>query len=501
MNVALARTPRLRFDTIPSTFAPYALLALYASVLRLVLDHLRPGAAYFPDSWDYVVVPQEGYAPNAMHSPVVGWIWRMGTFNHLSEAHVLVLQGVFGVACTLLLYRLINRVLEPLPATLIAAAFCSIPSVLLVERTMLTESTAMLALLLALVATERSVTCRTKRAATVWLLTGAFFFGVQASIRPAFQIFAGLATIAVIATFILRRSDGRVLHRLSKGLPIAIGAGALAALPLLPLVTAYNDVYGTFTTSPAQGAVMASRFGPLLSCAAPRSDTALAKEAIAEACHETFTDPPGITTRIIWDPGAMSTALTTQADFKTTTGELSNAATAAIEHHPGAAIAQVLHGISWQLFHSPYNSLNQYWSGRGWSKGAAAAAFPNATAWFGVHEAPYSSAIPFGGAVASTLRIPQLVLYLAAILGLMNLVKNLARRKFRPTFAQPSLWLVGSLCVVLIAANVFSVAVGALPGFRYWTVLLPAIIFLVALGLPAALKRPIGQSRGRAATR
>jgi hypothetical protein len=160
----------------------------------------------------------------------------------------------------------------------------------------------------------------------------------------------------------------------------------------------------------------------------------------------------------------------------------------------------VLHGISWQLFHSPFNSLDQYWSGHGWKTGPAAAAFPNATTWFGIHEDPYSKAIPFGGAVAHTLRLPQLVLYLAAILGLFTLVKNLARRKFRATFAQPSLWLIGSLCGVLIAANVFSVAIGALPGFRYWTVLLPANIFLMALGLPAVLKRPVSQSRGRAAT-
>lgn len=499
--MAPARTSRLRIAAVPPTFVPYAVLTVYATVLRLVLDHLRPGAVYFPDSWDYVVVPQEGYAPNAMHSPVVGWIWRMGTFNHLTEAHVLILQGIFGVASTLLLYRLLNRVLMPLLATCIAAVFCSIPSVLFIERTMLTESTAMLALLLALVATERSVTCRTKRAATVWLLIATFFFGVQASVRPAFQVFAGLVTIAVVATFIFRRGEGRYLHRLTRGLPLAIGAGALAALPLLPLVTAYDDAYGTLTTSPAQGAVMASRFGPLLSCATPATDTALAKAAIHEACHETFTDPPGITTRIIWDPGAMSTALTTRTDFKKTAAELSSAATDAIEHHPGAALSQVLHGMSWQLFHAPFNSLDQYWSGRGWTSGAAEAAFPNATTWFGAHEGRYSTSIPLGGVVARTLRVPQVLLYLAAAIGLINLLKNLVRRKFRPTFAQPSLWLLGSLCVVLIAANVFTVAVGSLPGFRYWTVLLPAIIFLVALGLPAALKRPVGQPRGRAAVR
>lgn len=486
------RAARFSSLALPGALVPYLVLTVYATVLRVALDVAHPGAAYFPDSWDYVVVPQEGYAPNVMHSPVVGWIWRIGTFNHLSERHVLILQGIFGVACTLLLYRLVSRILKPWVAVVVAGLFCSVPSVLFVERTMLTESTTMLALLLALVAAERSVTCQTKRAATVWLLVATFFFGVQAAVRPAFQIFAAIGTVATIATFTLRRGQGSVLAKVKAHVPLVLGAGALAALPLLLLATAYNGVYGTFTTSPAEGAVMASRFGPLLSCTAPATDTELAKAALVEACHLHFADPPGITTRIIWDPGPMSTVLTTEQNFTKTTGELASAARAAILSHPLEAVDQVLHGISWQLFHRPFNSLNQYWTGRGWSTGAALRAFTSANQWFSPHEGKFSTEVPLAGAVAATLQLPHEVLYLAGILGLLSLVGPLRRRQVRPTFAQPSRWLIGSLCVVLIAANVFTVAVGALPGFRYWTMLLPAIVILAALGAPSALKRRVG---------
>ena len=123
-----AQTVKRKFDLRPlfnnnTEHINYIYLGIYSVALRIFIDILRPGAVYFPDSYDYVYSSEHFFSPSALHPPTVGWIWRIGTLGFLNERNVLIFQGVLGVISVLLLYQLLIQILKKTPSLVISIIY------------------------------------------------------------------------------------------------------------------------------------------------------------------------------------------------------------------------------------------------------------------------------------------------------------------------------------------------------------------------------------------
>jgi len=100
------------------------IVAFIAILIRLILYTIfKNPKYYYPDSWDYVVVPSQPGPPSSFHPPTVWYFWKLITLNSPNESHVLVAQAVLGVFGTLLLYKSFTSICSRPTANLMIAGY------------------------------------------------------------------------------------------------------------------------------------------------------------------------------------------------------------------------------------------------------------------------------------------------------------------------------------------------------------------------------------------
>ena len=475
----------------PTSLWTFFLVGLIASSVRILSAMLWPGAVYFSDSWDYVVKALTNQVPSPMHSPMISKIWLVGTLGHLTEANVLFLQGLMGVLSALLLYFLLRKIVADLPAAVVSLVITSLPIILFTERTLMTETTVQLTILIGLCATY--LLCTKKGWLQIGaLVTTAFSWGLLASLRPSFDLTSVVLMLGVALLFIFLQPAHSNWMKFKQAYLSLLLALVVALVPVGLLTYKYQRDLHVLSPSPASGLVLASRFAPLLSCDVPAGDLPAVRDALHELCHLHLAGAPGVTVQTLWAGGAVSRALYNYPELSMASAQMQAAATTALLNHPFAAIKLVTDSLIYQLKDPPLNALSEYWTGQGWQSPSARAAFVHRAAWFGSDTATRSSTLPFHLFVSGTLRIPQLMADSALLLGLVALGARYRVRKQSKRSPVPlGLRAIGWFSAAVVAGGVASVAIGSEPGFRYWTILIPSLAVLICLGLPRRWKRAL----------
>ena|GEM_PF-693110 len=472
-------------------FGAFFLVGLIASLVRILSAIVSPGAVYFSDSWDYFVRALTHQVPSPMHSPMISKIWLVGTLGHLTEANVLFLQGIMGVLSALLLYFLLRKILTDLPAAVVSLVITSLPIILFTERTLMTETTVQLTILIGLCTTY--LLCTKKGWPQIGaLVTTAFAWGLLASLRPSFDLTSLVLMLGVALLFVFLQPGHSTWMKFKQAYLSLLLALVVALVPVGLITYKYHRDLHVASPSPASGLVLASRFAPLLSCNVPAGDLPEVRDAIHELCHLHLAGAPGVTVQTLWTGGALSRVLYNSPELSVASAQLQAAATSALLNHPLAAVKMVSDSLIYQLRAPPLNALSEYWTGQGWQSPPARAAFGNRAAWFGSDTGIQSSTLPFHLFVSGTLRIPQLMADSALLLGLVALgTRYRARRGPKRSPVPLSLRVLGWFSAVIVAGGMVSVAIGSEPGFRYWTILIPSLTVLLCLGLPRRWKRAV----------
>ena len=215
-------------------------------------------------------------------------------------------------------------------------------------------------------------------------------------------------------------------------------------LPSVPIVTDYHNWYGIWTADPIEGALLTFDWAPLVSCTTPPAATDATRAVVHLACVHKKFEYPGSLLDLVYLPSVQSTihlAPDGKQRFAKTERQLLGIAQRAIESHPVAFSREIARGVYWQLFRPPSNSLFRYTNA--WTSGSASSIFTEADlpSFLNYHEwfsgsVVRSNSSPAPGlrrAVSATLRLPQLLLWLAIIGGVWRSTVWLfvSRRKTR----------------------------------------------------------------------
>ena len=523
---ALRRSPGLRSSRNTKASSPLRLLkksvgssqsdlTFYIAVLflaagtRSLLAIFEPGSFYFPDSWCYIIV-----SPNAPcssgHSPAVTWFWRIGTFGNLTEHSVLLLESVLGVMSALLLFRALRLLSTAKWAMIGACLFAIFPLELFFERAFMAESTETFFVCLFLVTAAESFRSITLVRMAAFSIAASASLGIAAALHDEFLVPALIVWIFMIILQV--RQGSRTGAAMTRKLSL-VGAATLSlvilVLPSVPIVTDYHNWYGIWTADPIEGALLTFDWAPLVSCTTPPAATDATRAVVHLACAHKKFEYPGSLLNQVYLPSVQSTIHLTpdgKHRFAKTEQQLLGIAQRAIESHPVAFSREIARGVYWQLFRPPSDSLSRYTNA--WTSGSASSIFTEADLpsflnyheWFSgsVARSNSSPAPGLSRAVSATLRLPQLLLWLAIIGGVWRSIAwLLVSRQKRGRDARDSrqqrshipkafssrvcLGLLGSM---LISTSMFAVAFSSVPGFRYWVPLVPCIIMLLILVVP-----------------
>jgi hypothetical protein len=195
--------------------------------------------------------------------------------------------------------------------------------------------------------------------------------------------------------------------------------------------------------------------------------------AVAEVCHEHFTNPGFV--RAEWVPGALRTATFQRHDFAQTQAQLSAIGEAAVLAHPFAALAQVANTVRWELFEHPLSDLAGDSDGSGWFN-----RFLVARRWFSVTQRAPGVGEGLKSLNAATLALPRVLLWFATLAGL---VRGWRRRRLWPRGRWSTSTSAGWLAGVTVGASVVATAIGGPPEWSYWLPLVPLLAVLVGLAL------------------
>lgn len=444
---------------------------------RVRMEHLRPGFIYFADTWDYVNVAHDPLqAPDPFHSPFIETLWRYGTNHHFTEVAVGQLQQNAGVVIAIAMYVALRGVAVRWVAFPLAIYLAVSPLEMFSERVFLTECGTTFFIVLGLAASARMIKPAPLKHSPWWLFVAALSFGMAAAVRPAVQLFA-VAAIGYLGLqyFWRYRRQWRRWQTYRQIVLVAPLVVVLTAWPLWALQDRYHSYYGTSSPTPAQGVVLLTRWGQLVPCSVADHHKGMVKAAILQVCEKPFGEVPGISTNALWRPGAINDVLNDPATLRRNSKTLGRVTQKEIRKYPGEVLGEIVRSIEWQLTKAPIEPATLYHNGYRWFNPNVIKHFPGHSAWFQGERHRSSAPVVFLSDVERTIRLPQILFWSACALGVLRLLAWLIWRRGR--------WALNHVVVVavlLLGTGVLSVALGSIPGFRYWIPLQPGIVLVLA---------------------
>ena len=463
---------RIRWD-----LALGAVVGIWSWWWRTRLTTSRPGYVYFSDTWDYVnIAHDKTQPPDPFHSPFIETLWRYGTNHHFNEVAIAHLQQMAGVVISVAMYVALRGVAVRWVAFPLAIGLSISPLQLFSERAFLTECGTTLFVVLGLAAAARMLKPAPLKHSPWWLFVAALSFGTAAAVRPALQLFAVAAVGYLSLQYVWRyRRDWRRWQTYRQIVFVAPLMLILTALPMWNLQNRYHHYYGTSSPTPAQGVVLLTRWGHLVPCSVADNHKGLVRQAIRQVCEQPFGELPGSTTNALWQPGAVNLILREPTTLRRNSKTLARITQMEIRKQPAAVLSEIKRSVVWQLTKPPVEPQALYHNGYRWFNKYVERKFPHHLQWFGGQTSRLRGTVPFLAQIEKTILLPQILLWLAVGLAVIRGITWLIWRRARWAWNH-----MIALAILLIGTGLLSVALGSIPGFRYWIPLQPGILILLA---------------------
>lgn len=479
------RPQRLNIAVVSGLF-----VGLWAASWRLLYFVLDGHTGfYFPDSWHYVVLPSNGGKHDALHGPMVYWLWDIAIPGDPAEWSVVLLQNTLGVfACVVLLFALREVVSNPL-ALACALVFGAFPLTIFFDRTLLTESVAtFLAALLLLLALR----LRHERHVLIDLTLSSLFglaAGVLLAVRPATRFSVPIYIVLALALLIGREAakSGSSAKRITKVCVTGTAVVCFALLAPLVLMKENEDQFGTFSLTPASGTVEISAWGWRIPCFGFGDYTATAQSVLLQLCE-------GDQSNQLWSDGPLHDSLKLDRDFADprrefaeSQRELSHEARKSLLSDPLFAAREALRNIRVHMF-DPRLDLHQYHNGSEYFSEDIVRRFHDHMSWFGGD--PTRKPIRGTPLIMQALRKTATLPGIAALLLVLTFVANTVVTLVRAVKGNRGWWawnwdtdplasvrtILAASCIGIVLAGEVAVGLSPWPIFRYWAPLMPAIV-------------------------
>lgn len=472
-----------------------------ASAARALVAAAFPATPYSGDSW--CLLDLGGAPPCASHAPAIAWIWRAGTLGSMTESHVLLLQAVLGVVATLLLFGLALRLMRRRLAVLVALAFSLLPVELFFERSFMTEAIATLLFIAALLLGLGACSARSLARSVSALGASSLLLGLATTVHAS----VGLVAAGLLATLLALVAQKRMAEGarpLAAALLVPVAAVGMLA-PAIPTMLRFKDVYGMATTQAMSGTYLAARWAPLLDCPAPAGSLPPVVDFYAVACkHHDYGDPPGLVTKLMWDPtlGFLRSPppADKRAEFAAAQRQLRSAAIAGMLSHPLAFAGALGDALVVETFEPPTTrALHVYATAAPALRAARQAGGTQAAAieaWLGGAEPSSEPPSPdLRSLVRATNQLVQVLLWAVMAGAAARLALTWRRRRQagarlieRGWWRRPASERVvaGLASAVVVSGTLLSWALGSWSIFRMWEPMAPFVLLLLGLCWPAA---------------
>lgn len=472
-------------------------LVVWWAVTRWIASAASQGHVfYFPDSWNYVVLPSQGDV-HPFHGDLIYRLWDVVLAGAPTEVGVLRLQQLAGLVATLAVWWLLRQLVAAPVAYGAALVFAAQPLVVFFERTILTETVALVLVTTILLALgQLNQAARSPSWGLVaWVALLGAATGLLVALRPASRLAAVVPLIVAVALLAVGALRSRTP---AARIRIAIGVVVLAAsvLPAPLNVRQRNEqAFGAASLTPAGGTAVLAWWGWRLECPTGGGYTPEAQRALEATCEQ-----PEPTRQLMWVEPAVNASMEPHDGFGETQAQLSAAARRSMLNSPlytgRRFVAKAAeHAVA------PVVNLERYNAGEYWMSRSDEELFPSASDWFGTADPEGWEAEPgIFRLVRQSARLPGLLSFLASVVAAgvaVRWLRRTPRAEWRQAALEPSpraVLLVAALGMVV--GNEAVVALGGVPIFRYWVPMLPAIAVAVAISLDYALGRSAPQSTG-----
>jgi hypothetical protein len=480
----------------------YALLAFVFLVARSYF-HNGITAWYFPDSWDYIVVPESGGA-DALHSPWIYQIWKFLTFGSFTEKNVVNLQIFIGLLTILLAFNVVKFLSSRLVALMASLFLAILPTQIFFERVLLTETfvnfficTYLFFLLLGHYTKSRAVLVASLTLALASL-------GQLIALKPSWLLPGSILLVFTLGDYsrsYVRESQHIGMNHSKQFYFLGILVAILSVtIPLYKLSTIYESQFGFKSLSPAQGSVIAATWSPLIPCDSydEAETTALAIDALAQICEANWSEIPGRNVNVLWREGPVSSSMDPHSSFIETQRALREVTLTAIRSDIGTFSKKLRDSLWWQFTKKPEINLELYVTSELFANtNSAKKYFESRNTWFVLdyNKTPKNNVLLFKS-IESYSNLPRILFYVSLVLAFVHIgaisaglnARSFSNRtesfftNYNPKFASQPFAFGAILMIVLL--NVGSNALAGAPIFRYQYPLFIPLVALVAIVIP-----------------
>jgi len=339
----------------------YILIALISTFSRVAIYAIYGDARfYYPDSWDYVVLPTQSLPPRSFHPPTIWKFWEIFTFGSLTESHVLILQGILGILTTLLIYKILSKFLPNKISIPITIGYILTPMQYFFERNFLPESTSLFFAVLLFALFQELNLRRFNPKSKFLLIAIALILGMLVSLKPLYSLFALLGLTLLLSQIFFTKGV-----RLRSKLIMTLICVITTSIPVASLSTIYLENYGVFSTSPASGSFLISRWANLVSCESSIEEpNKIVKNVIGKVCEADKGRIPGGNTSLLYLEPIVGSTLEAQENFAYIQERLQRVTLSAIIQNFGRFFYQLLEASIFPFTHSTLpNDISMYRAG------------------------------------------------------------------------------------------------------------------------------------------
>jgi hypothetical protein len=281
------------------------IFVLLASVAARIFVYVfsNNSRLYYPDSWDYVVLPSQPGPPRSFHPPTIWHVWNLLTFGNISESSVIRLQILLGIITTGLLYIILRKICLKLIAVFFIFLYIMTPWQYFFERTFLPESMSLFLVILIIWLLSADPTSK-KISGNIVILAIPFLLGLLVALKPLFAFFGAISVIFITIRNVKYR------QKKEKKFSIVILSLLGFASPIVLLCSVYFTNFGVFSISPGSGSFLITRWADFVSCeVSTRTEGELIAKAVREVCLGSPGEIPGDGNSLLWQGSSVGKTL------------------------------------------------------------------------------------------------------------------------------------------------------------------------------------------------